>query len=130
MYSTAVGSWLVETTVQTGQYDVEQGVRRIPTIPSVPYLDVVSALNDSGTKLTLYCVNRNLTEEARATVRVSGFTAASARGQQLTASDLYAVNDDAQPEAVVPARAAVSAQGGQFRHTFPARSVTVIELRR
>ena len=130
MYSTAEGTRLVETTVQTGQYDVEQGVRRIPTIPSVPYLDVVSALNDSGTKLTLYCVNRNLTEEARATVRVSGFTAASARGQQLTASDLYAVNDDAQPEAVVPARAAVSAQGGQFRHTFPARSVTVIELRR
>jgi len=130
MYSTAEGSRLVETTVQTGQYDVEQGVRRIPTIPSVPYLDVVAALNDAGTKLTLYCVNRNLTEEARATVRVSGFVVASARGQQLTASDLYAVNDDAQPEAVVPARATVNAQGGQFRHTFPARSVTVIELRR
>jgi alpha-N-arabinofuranosidase len=53
MYSTADAAKLVDTKVQTGQYDVEQGVRRIPTIRSVPYLDVVSALNDAGTKLTV-----------------------------------------------------------------------------
>jgi len=130
MYSTADASKLVNTKVQTEQYDVEQGVRRIPTIRSVPYLDVVSALNDAGTRLTLFCVNRSLTEEIRATVRLSGFTPASARGQQLTAPDLYGVNDDAQPDAIVPAAADVNVKAGEFRHTFPPRSVTVIELRR
>ena len=54
----------------------------------------------------------------------------SARAQQLTAADLYARNDDQEPEAVVPAAAHVDAASGEFRHTFPARSVTVIELSR
>jgi alpha-N-arabinofuranosidase len=130
MYSTADATRLVETKVQTAQYDIDQGVRRIPTIHSVPYLDVVSALNDAGTKLTLFCVNRNLIEEIRATVRASGFNAASARGQQLTAPELYAINDDAQPEAIVPAPVNVSLGAGEFRHAFPPRSVTVIELSR
>jgi alpha-L-arabinofuranosidase len=63
-------------------------------------------------------------------VRLSGFTPASARGQQLTAADLYAVNDDAQPEAIVPTTADLNLKAGEFRHTFPPRSVTVIELTR
>ena len=130
MYSTADAAKLVDTKVQTGQYDVEQGVRRIPAIHSVPYLDVVSALNDAGTKLTVFCVNRSLAEEIPAAVRLSGFTPASARGQQLTAPDLYAANDDAQPEAVVPAAVNVNVRAEEFRHTFPPRSVTVIELSR
>jgi alpha-N-arabinofuranosidase len=130
MYSTADAARLVDTKVQTSHYDVDQGVRRIPVIHSVPDLDVVSALNDAGTKLTLFCVNRALTGDIRATVRLSGFTPASARGQQLTTPDLYAVNDDAQPEAIVPAAANLDVRAGEFRHTFPSRSVTVIELAR
>ncbi|MGO9897841.1 MAG: alpha-L-arabinofuranosidase C-terminal domain-containing protein [Bryobacteraceae bacterium] len=130
MYSTADATRLVDTKVQTGQYDVDEGVRRIPTIRSVPYLDVVSALNDAGTRLTLFCVNRSLTEEIRAAVRLSGFTPASARGQQLTGADLYGVNDDAQPEAIVPAPVSVNVRAGEFRHAFPPRSATVIELSR
>ena len=130
MYATADATRLVDTQVQTPEYDVDQGVRRIPAIHSVPYLDVVSALNDAGTKLTLFCVNRSLGEEIRATVRLSGFTAASVRGQQLTGPDLYGVNDDAQPEAIVPQAANVNAAAGEFRHAFPPRSVTVIELSR
>jgi alpha-N-arabinofuranosidase len=130
MYSTADAARLVETRVQTARYDVDQGVRRLPTIASVPYLDVVSALNDAGTKLTLFCVNRHLSEEIRATVRPGGFPAASARGQQLTAPELYAINDDAHPEAIVPALVKVSLGAGEFRHAFPPRSVTVIELSR
>jgi alpha-N-arabinofuranosidase len=130
MYSTADATKLVETKVRTGQYDVDEGVRRIPAIRAVPYLDVVAALNDAGTKLTLFCVNRSLTEEIRATVRLSGFTPASARGQQLTARDLYSVNDDAEPEAIIPVAAQVNVTAGEFRHAFPPESVTVIELSR
>jgi len=130
MYSTADATRLVETNLKGEQYDVAEGVRRIPDIPSVPYLDVAAALNEAGDKLTLFCVNRSLNREIPARLRLSGFEATSARGQELTAADLYSFNDDANPDAVTPKALRLSAKGGEFRHAFPARSVTVIELRR
>jgi alpha-N-arabinofuranosidase len=128
MYSNAGAARLVDTTVKVERYDVDQGVRRIPTIHEVPYLDVVAALNEAGDRLLLFCVNRHLSQEIRATVRTAGFAAASATGRQLSAADLYSVNDDAAPEAVVPAPVETTVKGGELRHTFPARSVTVIEM--
>lgn len=128
LYSTADATRLVESTVKVETYDVKEGVRRIPSIPAVPYLDVAAALNADGSRLTLFCVNRDPAREIRANVALNGFVARSAKGQQLTAPDLYTVNDDAAPEAVVPSPVSVEARGGELRHTFPARSVTVIEL--
>jgi len=61
-------------------------------------------------------------------VTVSGFAARTAKGQQLTAPDLYAVNDADTPEAIVPAAVSLETRNGGLRHTFPPRSVTVIEL--
>ncbi len=130
MYSTADASKLVESRVKVEQYDVDEGVRRIPVIHAVPYLDVVAALNDSGDKLTLFCVNRHLNQEIRADIRLSGFAASSARGQRLQAKDLYATNGDTEPEAIVPAALQVSVSGESFQHAFPPASVTVIELSR
>ena len=130
MYSTADATRLVESKVEGAAYDVEDGVRRIPSIHAVPYLDVAAALNDAGSRLTLFCVNRSLTEATAAEIKVAGFAARSARGQELTAGDLYQVNGPEQPEAVAPRAVAVQAGTGGLRHTFPARSVTVIELSR
>ena len=129
MYSTADATKLVETKVRTGQYDVDEGVRRIPAIRAVPYLDVVAALNDAGTKLTLFCVNRSLTEEIRATVKA--FRIHAGVGARAAAySQIYSVNDDAEPEAIIPVAAQVNVTAGEFRHAFPPESVTVIELSR
>ncbi len=130
MYSTADATRLVESKVQGAEYDVEEGVRRIPSIHAVPYLDVAAALNDAGTKLTLFCVNRSLAEAIAADIRVAGFSVASARAQELTAADLYEANGPERPEAVAPQAVPVTAGAGGLRHTFPARSVTVIELGR
>jgi alpha-N-arabinofuranosidase len=127
MYSTAGMSRLVESKINVERYDVDQGVRRIPTIHEVPYLDVVAATDDSGERLTLFCVNRDLSREVRATVRLAGFAARSARATRLTAG-LYDTNGDAQPEAVVPGPVTAAVSGGELRHAFPARSVTVIAL--
>ncbi len=125
MYSTADASRLVESSVKGESYDVDQGQRRLPTIHTVPYLDVTAAVNDRGDKLTLFCVNRHLTQPIRATLHYSGFKPSSGRGQQLTA-DLYAANDDAHPEAVIPSPVTVNLN----QQVFPPRSVTVIELSR
>jgi alpha-N-arabinofuranosidase len=130
MYSTSDATRLIESRVKGEQYNVDEGVRRIPTIHAVPYLDVVAALNESGGKLTLFCVNRHPTREIRADIRLSGFAASSARGQRLQAASLYAANSDAEPEAVVPAPLSLTVNGGVFRHAFPPASVTVIELSR
>jgi alpha-N-arabinofuranosidase len=128
MYSTADATRLVESRAKSEEYDVDEGVRRIPSIHSVPYLDVVAALNDAGDKLTLFCVNRHLTRELRASVRWSGFAARSARAQQLTSTELYARNDEERPESIVPASVNVTVQGNVLEHVFPRMSVTVLEL--
>ena len=128
LYSTADAIRLVDSTVKVETYDVEQGVRRIPSIRAVPYLDVAAALNADGSRLTLFAVNRNPSSEIRSKVMLSGFAARTAKGQQLTAPDLYTVNDADAPEAVVPSTISLEVRGAELDHTFPPRSVTVIEL--
>src|SRR5206468_1376324 len=101
---------------------------RIPSILAVPYLDVAAALNADGSRLTLFCVNRAPGREVQANFTLEGFAARAAKAQQLTAPDLFAVNDADHPEAVIPAAVTVQTRDAALRHNFPPRSVTVIEL--
>ncbi len=128
MYSRADASRMVGVKVTSEEYDVDEGVKRIPTIHGVAYLDVVAALNQDGSKLTLFCVNRHLTREIRAAIHLKGFSAAGAREQQLTASSLYATNDEEHPGAIVPVESHSELHGANFDHSFPPMSVSVIEL--
>ncbi len=130
MYSNADATKMVDSQVTVDRYDVDEGVRRIPAIHDVPYLDAVAALNEDGSKLTLFCVNRHLTNDIRASVQLSSFTVSGARAQQLTAASLYAGNDDLRPDAVVPTDLNLQIHGTKFEHVFPSRSTTVIELTR
>jgi alpha-L-arabinofuranosidase len=116
--------------VKVDRYDVDEGVRRIPTIHGVPYLDVVSALNDAGDVLTLFCVNRDLSRDISSTVTLSGFAARSGRAWQIASASIYETNDEVRPEAIVPIEGSVPISGSAFEHTFPKMSVTVIEFRR
>ena len=74
MYSTADVSRPVEVRTDSETYNVEQGSNRLPDIADVPYLDVVATLNESGSTLTLFCVNRDLTRDipAKSTLQASG----------------------------------------------------------
>jgi alpha-N-arabinofuranosidase len=130
MYSRADAAAVVETKVQSEQYDVDDGVKRIPAIHGVPYLDVVSAVNATGNRLTLFCVNRHLTRPIAASIRLAGFTAASSRAQQLASKSLYGGNSEEHPDAIVPVDLPLNAQGRAFEFNFPPLSVTVIELDR
>lgn len=131
MYSTSGATWPVETTTTGDAYDVDEGNRRIPEIPEVPYLDVVGALSESGDRLVLFCVNRHLEETIPAEVRLTGFAAdTAAKVQTLSATDLVEENSDADPERVVPVASSISVGSSGFQFSFPRSSVTVIELRR
>jgi alpha-L-arabinofuranosidase len=111
-------------------YDVHEGNRRIPEIPDTPYLDVTAALNERGNKLTLFCVNRNTKGGIEASVNVPGFEVGRASLQELKAETIFAENNEDQPEAVIPVSRTIHATGTSFTHSFPAASITVIELQR
>jgi alpha-L-arabinofuranosidase len=131
MYSNANVSQVVEARTQVGKYDIEQGSVRLPSIADVPYLDVVAARNDPGDKLTLFCVNRHLTEDVAARISVTGFTPGpEASAQTLFAASIYDKNDEAHPEFVIPRERSLRLQGTELEFTFRHESVTTIELRR
>jgi alpha-N-arabinofuranosidase len=130
MYSTADVDRPVGTRTRGETYDTKDGNRRIPDIPAVPYLDVVSALNRAGDKLTLFCVNRRLGAGAPASIRISGFNAGpEASVSELRAGSIFQVNDEWRPDAIRPRDVRIEA-GTEFRYLFPPASVTVIELKR
>ena len=65
MYSSADADVAVDVHSNSENYDVHQGVTRLPEIADVPYLDTVAVLNKAGNRLTLFCVNRHLTRVFR-----------------------------------------------------------------
>ena len=131
MYSTADATKLIETETKGETYNVEQGSTRIPTIPNVPYLDVVAALNDAGNKLTVFCVNRDLSRDIAASIAVDGFSPAPRAGvRALYADSIYEKNDEITPEHIHPYESAINVKSPDFQYTFRHESITVIELTR
>jgi alpha-N-arabinofuranosidase len=129
MYSNADVANLLGTKVEVARYSVKDGSRRTPDIPDVPYLDLVAVANRTGDKITLFGVNRSLTADIPAAIKLSGFSVHSASGTLLAAENIYVGNDDDRPEAVVPTEFKLAGNGSTFSHTFPKASVTRIELR-
>lgn len=131
MYSTADAVAPVGTRVDGETYDIHDGNDRLPEIEKVPYLDVVSVLNENGDKLTLFCVNRHLTRDFASDIRLAGFAPSrDAQVHTLSALSIYQGNDEIHPDAVRPHDSSINISGSEFSYIFPHSSVTVIELRR
>ena len=129
MFSTAHATRPVAVQTESGSYSVQHGVTRLPDIADVPYLDVVAALNDSGTTLTLFCVNRSLNTDIPTDIQVDGFTSAgAAQVKTLKSASIADINDDDDPDRVTPVRTKENIQAGKLHHIFPHESVTVITL--
>lgn len=130
MYSNAEVARLVETQNNGPKYDVEQGSTRLPKIADVPYLDVVAAINSSGNKLTLFCVNRHLTRDIETRINLSGFRPRNSTARSLFANSIYEKNDETEPEHIHPLIASLPVESAELKYTFRHESVTVIELER
>jgi alpha-N-arabinofuranosidase len=129
MYSNSDATTPVETTTDGETYNVTLGTTRLPSIDAVPYLDVVAALNDSGSKLTLFCVNRDLTRDLRADFNIAGFRAKpNAVSQSVYADSIYEKNDEMHPEHIHPQLKSFSPRPNGFECQFRHASVTVIQL--
>jgi alpha-N-arabinofuranosidase len=130
LYSTADIHHVIASDNDAGVYQVHEGIRRLPEIDQVPYLDVVAAMNRSGNRLTLFCVNRHLTDDFTANLSLEKFAATTAHAKVLRGPDIYAVNDEAHPENIKPADQDVTIKAGTLSFTFPHESVTRIEIQR
>jgi alpha-N-arabinofuranosidase len=130
-YSTsgAVQPVAVENTTET--YDVAEGNGRTPEIAGVPYVDIVAALNETGDRLTLFCINRDPEHDRPTRIELDGFRPASpGRVRTLTSSSISAYNSEEHPTAVVPVESSFRMDSRACTYPFQKSSVTVIELRR
>ena len=131
LYSTADIDHVVASENDAGKYQVKEGISRLPDIKHVPYLDIVAAVNKDATRLTLFCVNRDLKRDLDTTIDVSGFsTTENAAVKTLLAENIYQGNDDEKPERVVPKESQVPISNARLQYKFPHESVTRIEMRK
>jgi alpha-N-arabinofuranosidase len=126
MYSNTDIRTPVETRAEVETYDVQQGNSRIPEISGVPYLDVVSALDEAGDTLTVFCVNRKTDAGIRSRLEISNFPIARAEGSELRAGSVFARNDEWRPDAIRPTTVELEVSGTALEYEFPPASVTVL----
>jgi alpha-N-arabinofuranosidase len=82
----------------------------------------------NGKQVTLTVVNPHATEAREAEIVVRGATVRSAEARVLAATDIHAHNSFEAPQALVPANVPVHLQPLGIVHTFPAASVTRLQL--
>ncbi len=131
MFASANAAQLVSVTTAAGSYAVANGVRRLPEIAAVPYLDVTAALSEDRKTLTLFCVNRSLTTDIPTTIRLHEFAAErTATIHALSSSSLADGNNEVSPQRVVPVDSVESVGPNGWTHTFRHASVTVLSVER
>lgn len=120
---------LLAVNSDTPTYSISKGVDRLPEIASVPYLDVVAAKSEDGTKLVLLCVNRDLTRSERSEIdlRGLGIAAGTVKVTTIAADSILAENNEEHPQSVAPTTR-MTPYEGTLDFTFPNASVTVLEV--
>ncbi|HVU46008.1 MAG TPA: alpha-L-arabinofuranosidase C-terminal domain-containing protein [Terracidiphilus sp.] len=131
LYANADVANRVAVTTNAGSYSVERGVNRLPEIADVPYLDVVGARSENGKSLTLFCVNRSVTTDIAANIRLHDFDgAAAAQIHTVQSNSIADANDEIDPARIHDETAVENISSGVWAHVFPRSSVTVITLER
>lgn len=110
------------TLVDTPKYDSAE-------FTDVPVIDATAVLNDDGS-VTVFCVNRDLTEDCEMTIDLRSFGELRFESHSvLHNDDVHAVNTEADPNSVVPvAGAAASIDNGKATLMLPALSWNVIRF--
>lgn len=129
MYANADAARLVSVTTDAGAYSVANGVRRLPEIASVSYLDVTAALSRDGKTLTLFCVNRSLDTDIHTMIRLHDFAGDYAAIHTVSSPALSDGNDEVFPDRVIPSDNVEIVQPNGWTHTFRHESVTVVSIK-
>jgi alpha-L-arabinofuranosidase len=128
-YAKAKPRTLLRVDSTSPTFNISKGVTQLPEIAGAPYLDVVAAQSEDGSKLLLLCVNRHVTRSESAMIDLSSFEVDSGPAQVTTiAGDgLLAENNEYNPERVT-AVTHTERFTAKHSYTFPNASVTVIEI--
>jgi len=121
-------------------YAAHQGAQSVRTVVSAPAIalardgraqalwGLAGSASRRGSELTVTVVNPHATDAHSCAISVRGATIREGRATVLNSSDLRAHNSFEQPDALAPREATVNVASGAVRHTFPAASVTRLDL--
>ena len=132
MYSAAKGQTVLPVSTDSGTYSVENGTMGYADIKDVPYVDVAATRSSDGREITLFCVNRSIAVDEPVEFDFGDFRLAAGliSGEQIASVSRYVMNDEVEPERVVPQPIAVQVVAGKpLAITLPHESVTVLHLR-
>lgn len=130
LYANADAAKPVSVATKSGFYSVAKGVRRLPDISNVPYLDIDAALSEHGKTLTLFCVNRSLATDIPAEIHLHHFApSGNAKVQLVGSTSIEDVNDEDEPTRIAPVETRETLHADGWKHIFPRSSVTVISVR-
>ena len=129
MYSTVKNQRLLPVTSDSGSYSIRGGVRPYDAISGIPYLDTIATLDDSGSVLTIFCVNRDTQRDLKAHFNLQGFQADKTVELKMQKStSRYDVNDDLDVRRVVPVSSTAVASADGFTFVSPHESVTMLRF--
>lgn len=121
----------ISSPTYSARYNDPQGpIDDYYDIPAAPYLKLSAVHDDKAGTLTLFALNRSLTEEMPLDVTAAGFAKLSVtQALQLCDPDLKAVNSKAEPDRVAPKRlATVTTAGDKVEAVLSPASWNVIQL--
>lgn len=130
MYGRLAGSLNLGVRVDCGSFDTRR-LGRIPPMRDVPVLDCSATMSSDGSSITIFVINRHMTEDIEAELMLDGFEPApEAEVHCLNGPDALSENSHDSDE-VVCIRETRSDSGDVLpRYTFPAHSVTALVFRR
>jgi len=130
MYADVKGHTVLPVTADFGTYRVQNGTVGFPEVDNVPYIDVTATLSQDKKHLTVFCVNRSLSEDVPTRIALDSFNSSQkAIVTQLYAISRYVMNDEVEPNRVTPLVSSIDISGTQQPQVvLPHDSVTVIRF--
>jgi alpha-N-arabinofuranosidase len=121
----------IDSPTYSARYNDPQGsINDYYDIPAAPYLKLSAVHDDKAGALTLFALNRSLTEELPLELLAGGFKSLSVKqALQLADPDLKAINSKTAPDRIAPRPlAAVSTAGEKLSARLAPASWNVIQL--
>lgn len=130
MYSAAKGDTVLPVTTNSGTYSVKNGTLGYADVADVPYIDAVATRNEKNRIITLFLVNRSLTNDVPIEINLGALAIAdAAKVEQISAVSRYVINDEVEPKRVAPQVFNLKAISKKpLSITVPHESVTSIQL--
>jgi alpha-N-arabinofuranosidase len=129
LYTSIAGDNVLPVMDNSGSYDVRGGVADVASIDKVPYVDTIATESPDGSRLTLFLVNRSMSDMPVKLDLGDFDPAASAQIEQMSSASRYDSNDAEHPRKVVPRPSTLQVgASGPVQVTLPRESVTMVRF--